>query len=147
MRIVRATRRKYEVQDARGALVAFGRWHGAAQPVLYCTSSLALAVLEQRVNAATFQDIRDDFHYAEIDLTDVEVEQIADEHFEGDWTRDLRVTQALGTEWLKSRRSPVLRVRSAALSVEWNYLLNPQHPDFSRISFSEPRPIPLDSRL
>ena len=147
MRAVRATRRKFSVQDARGAIAVFGRWHYKGQPILYCASSLSLAVLEQRVNSVTFDEIRQDFHYSEIDLEGMEVERVSEEYFKEDWTGNFRITQEFGTNWSKSGRSPILRVRSAILPVEWNYLINTAHPDFARVRFSEHRPIPLDTRL
>jgi RES domain-containing protein len=133
--------------NPRGALSIFGRWHHKGQPILYCTSSLALAVLEQRVNGAPFLDIREDFHYANIDLKGVRVEDVPDERFQAGWMEDLRGTQDFGTAWSRSLRSAVLQVRSAVLPVEWNYLINTAHPDFAKVSFSEPKPIPLDERV
>jgi RES domain-containing protein len=44
-------------------------------------------------------------------------------------------------------RSAVLRVPSAVVHVEANYILNPAHADFSRIEIGEPRPLDLDVRL
>lgn len=32
-------------------------------------------------------------------------------------------------QWLLQQQSPVLKVPSAIIPVEFNYLLNPQHPD------------------
>lgn len=147
MRIVRTTRRKFSVKDARGAALRSGRWHHEGQRVLYCASSLSLAALEQRVNTVAFEEIRQEFHYADIQIDGIEIEKLPETIYEGDWTLDIEKTRDVGTAWAKSRRSPILCVRSAVLPVEWNYLINTTHPDFAKVTFSEPRPIPLDERL
>ena len=48
--------------------------------------------------------------------------------------------QALGDRWLDSRASAVLRVPSAVVPREFNYLLNPRHRDFSKIVAELPVP-------
>lgn len=147
MQAIRATRRNFSVRDARGAEVRSGRWHHEGQPILYCASSLSLAVLEQRVNTVTFDEIREDFHYAGIDFKGLKIENVPEKHFEDEWTMNLKATRDFGTAWSKSKRSLILKVRSAVLPVEWNYLINTAHPDFGKIRFSEPLEIPLDDRL
>ena len=42
-------------------------------------------------------------------------------------------TQAVGDRWLESRESVALRVPSAVVPGEVNYVVNPGHPDFDRI--------------
>jgi RES domain-containing protein len=41
----------------------------------------------------------------------------------------------------------VLKVRSAVVREEWNYLLNPRHRDFGRIVVQQPEPFAFDERL
>jgi RES domain-containing protein len=55
--------------------------------------------------------------------------------------------QAFGDEWLRSERSAVLEVPSAAMDHESNYLLNPSHDKFSEILISAPRGSVFDQRL
>ena len=55
--------------------------------------------------------------------------------------------QTLGSDWLASRCSAVLAVPSAVIPDELNYLLNPQHPDFSKIEIGEARAFVTDLRL
>ena len=55
--------------------------------------------------------------------------------------------QALGASWLRELRSCVLPVRSAGVPAELNFLINPLHPDFTRITLGEPEPLETDLRL
>jgi RES domain-containing protein len=54
---------------------------------------------------------------------------------------------AVGDDWVASALSPVLRVPSAIVPIEHNYLLNPLHPQFGAIHLGEATPFPIDPRL
>ena len=45
--------------------------------------------------------------------------------------RDREVTRVYGDAWIQRRESVVLKVRSLAIHEVYNYLLNPNHPDFA----------------
>jgi RES domain-containing protein len=52
-----------------------------------------------------------------------------------------------GDAWLISRKSAVLRVPSAVVDGEWNYLMNPLHLDFAQITVDPPMAMQFDQRL
>ena len=56
-------------------------------------------------------------------------------------------TQAFGSEWAKAERSVALQVPSSVVLGEFNYLLNPDHPDFSKIEIGAFAPFEFDSRI
>ena len=56
-------------------------------------------------------------------------------------------TQTFGAEWVQARRSVALRVPSVVVPGEFNYLLNPAHPDFKKIVIGKPEPFTFDPRL
>lgn len=58
-----------------------------------------------------------------------------------------RASQDLGADWIESGRSAVLRVPSAVVPEEHNFVLNPEHPDFVKVAMSKPEPFVLDPRL
>ena len=51
------------------------------------------------------------------------------------------------TNWANVLATAVLNVPSAEIPKERNYLLNPAHPGFRRIRFSDPEPFYFDARL
>jgi RES domain-containing protein len=57
------------------------------------------------------------------------------------------VSQSIGDRWLESARSAVLRVPSAVLPAESNFLMNPRHADFDRIEIAPPEVLGVDPRL
>lgn len=55
--------------------------------------------------------------------------------------------QATGDYWFDNRLSAVLRVPSAVVQGEFNYLLNPLHLDFAQIGIKAPVAFRFDERL
>ena len=53
----------------------------------------------------------------------------------------------IGRDWLHAGHSVVLRVPSAIVPIEFNYLLNPRHPAFADLRIQEPEPFEIDKRL
>jgi RES domain-containing protein len=66
-----------------------------------------------------------------------------------DWRADPppASTRAVGDEWVLAKGSAVLRVPSVVVPLESNYVFNPGHPDFSRVTIGPPLPFPFDPRL
>jgi RES domain-containing protein len=55
--------------------------------------------------------------------------------------------QALGDWWIENNGSAVLEVTSTVVPQEHNYLLNPTHPDFAKITLDPPALFHFDPRL
>ena len=53
----------------------------------------------------------------------------------------------MGTEFLKNKQAAVLKIPSAVISEENNYLLNPLHTDFKKIVIRKSSPFKFDNRL
>ena len=56
-------------------------------------------------------------------------------------------TQAFGSAWVQAARSVALRVPSVVVLGEFNYLLNPAHPDFSKLAIGKAEPFSFDPRF
>jgi len=150
MRVWRISKAKYAhtAFSGEGARLFDARWNFAGSPMVYTSSSLALAAVEFFVHldpsvsptalVSAMAEIPDD----------LAIERIKPAQLPRDWRRtDHPVLQQLGTDWAKSRRSAALVVPSAAVEGEWNVLLNPAHPDFRKIDIREPRPFHYDERM
>ena len=55
--------------------------------------------------------------------------------------------QAIGRDWIEAAETAVLRVPSAIVPSESNFVLNPLHADFSRLAVHPPEPFDVDVRL
>lgn len=115
---------------------------------MYASATASLAVLEVFANVSQAELLA---AYMLISCTfdEAVVERVAANDLPKGWRAspgppELR---AIGDEWLSSARSVVLQVPSAILEHENNYLLNPLHPDFKRVTRSRPEPFRFDLRL
>jgi RES domain-containing protein len=55
--------------------------------------------------------------------------------------------QELGSAWVARAQCSVLKVPSVVIPHEWNYILNPIHPEFSRITWHAGTRFSFDLRL
>jgi RES domain-containing protein len=134
--------------DGRGAAQNPGRWNGSGIAVVYTAESRSLASLEVLVHTEDTQVLAA-VNWAmipvSIDESLIEILQA----LPVDW-RQLpapRSTREVGTRCVAESRSAVLRVPSIVMDGEFNYVLNPRHPDFSRLEIGEPLEFSFDPRL
>jgi RES domain-containing protein len=81
---------------------------------------------------------------------DIPVERVNPDALHDNWMtllpREQLATRRIGDEWVEQQQTAVLAVPSVIVG-ELNYVLNPAHRDFGRISFAEPVPFSFDVRL
>ncbi len=134
--------------SGEGAKLYGGRWSTPGIPLAYSSESRALTVIEILANAEEAERLFARewvFVPAEIPVDCIEKPTRVPD----DWRQypHTTATQAFGTEWVKSQRSTALRVPSAVVPGEFNYLLNPGHPDFAKVKLGKPEPFSFDPRL
>jgi len=130
------------------------RWNerGPASPgmyVIYTAATRALACLENVVHRSG-EGLTETFRVMVIDVPDaLSIETRSPETLPVDWfdLQQYDTCQRIGGEWLRSGRSAVLKVPSAIMPNEWNYLLNPGHPDFRLITLRYTEPFLFDPRI
>lgn len=132
-----------------GGLMVSGRWHRRGQPILYTASSAALAALEVLVHVEPLQ-APDDLRLLGLELPDEPtIEELVPALLPEDW-RSVPApesTQSIGNAWLERRSSVALRVPSVVVPMDTNVLLNPRHPDMTRVRISSNEAFRFDSRL
>jgi RES domain-containing protein len=131
-----------------GARIYGGRWNSKGVAVVYTAGSLALASIEMIVNLPAPKLLQKYVRIsAQISLNLVSELYRAD--LPEDWnSRPISPsTRAIGDRWIKEQRSAVLRVPSIVVPDEYNYLLNPTHPDFAKIKIGKPTIYYFDPRL
>ena len=132
-----------------GARIEGGRWNSVGLPMVYASEHLSLAVLEILVNAAAPAARMVARSRSAIEIPESAFEVISLHQLPADFgpKSAYAFTQAIGDEWLISRRSPALIVPSAIVPIERNVLLNPSHPNFAAIQWAAFEAILLESRL
>jgi len=130
-----------------GAKLKGGRWNSAGHAVLYTTENISLAVLEMLVRADA-EEIPLNYHLLKINIPDEHKPVIiAKNKLKQGWKDDLGLTQWLGTEFIKAGESLVLKVPSAIVDEEHNFILNPTHPEFKNVKITATKKFHFDKRL
>lgn len=133
--------------SGEGARLFGGRWNEKGVPLVYTSSTLALAVVEILVHV---DEVPLDFVAIRIDIpAAVKVESLSPRRLPRDW-RDHPAParlQAAGSEWAQSMRSLAFEVPSAVVPQERNVLLNPLHPDRAALVVHKPERFAFDRRL
>ncbi|WP_020599226.1 RES family NAD+ phosphorylase [Spirosoma panaciterrae] len=147
MRVYRITKAAYASR-----LVASGgaaRWNSRGQFVIYTAASRALACLENVVHRSG-EGLLDDFRVMEIEVPDsIAITVIRPETLAENWFdfQQYDSCQQIGGEWLRKGQTALLKVPSAIIPHEANYLINPAHPDFSQINLVRTEPFLFDPRI
>jgi RES domain-containing protein len=131
--------------DGEGARRYGGRWNSAGVPMVYASEHESLAVLEVRVHIAMSGVYKSfAFDFDEGLMRTLPVQQLPK-----DWQREPPPVslQRLGDQWVKAGDSVILAVPSAIVPNELNLLINPRHPDFSKIDIHTATDLTLDRRL
>ena len=145
-RAFRIADRRFPLFDGHGAFLHGGRWNSPGRRVIYAAASYAAALLEVLVHTRTGKVPRTHV-WIEIEIPQ-HVSFEALDKLEGWDAPESTAARDFGDEWLRAGRSVVLAVPSLAASgLERNLLINPDHPDFSALSASEPREVIWDRRL
>lgn len=149
MRIYRIADARHPIWDGSGAALIGGRWNSPGLPAIYGSLSLACAMLEVLAHAGIGR-IPATQHFVIAELPDAAalVERHESDQLPAGWdAEDSGSARAFGDAWLRSRRSLVLVIPSVVARLEFNAIVNPAHPGFSRISLSVPEPVIWDQRL
>jgi RES domain-containing protein len=133
-----------------GASITGGRWNVPGIPVVYCSSNIALTIVET-LNAITSGPMPYNRYLVEIDIPD-DLWQLAVDGFSspiGGWDAIPAgySSQKLGTDWANSMTSAVLKVPSVMVPEEMNVLLNPRHADAHHITARVVRRWVYDPRM
>jgi RES domain-containing protein len=135
--------------SGQGGLYASGRWTPRGRPVVYTSASISLAVLEYTVNYRRRGWVPATVLGRALIPSSVRVQTVSIDKLPANWfsASPPPQLQELGRRWLEHGESAVLKVPSAIVTEEWNYLLNPLHADFRKIRISTPKPFNFDQRI
>ena len=149
MRLYRICRAAHRTLDGEGARLWGGRWNSLGLPVVYASTSLALAALEYLVHVSV-EDVPADLVALTIELPDAaESETVNVAELPAGWERtpEPQVCKDVGDAWLDAGRTMALRVPAAPVPEEANVLLNPRHPAAGDVRVVAERPFFFDPRL
>lgn len=150
MKLFRLSKLKYSKDlSGKGAELAGGRWNSKGTPMLYTSQSLALSTTEVAVHVPL--GILPKGYYAityEVP-TSVNIQEISMEDLPEDWKSipHSHSTQQIGDLFISSLKSLILKVPSAVIQGDFNFLINPTHQDLAKIHISDIQKYEFDERL
>jgi len=138
--------------SGEGGHFAAGRWNLLGTLMAHASASRALAFLELavRLRSAELRTINRLYRVTPAEIPgQLKVLEIKEADLPQAWraTPPLVETQTLGTQWMSEKRFLVISVPSAILPAERNYLINPNHPEFSRIKLLPNESLNIELRV
>ena len=134
-----------------GARATGGRWNSKGTPVVYASTTIALATLE------TLAHLRDNIAIRNAFLVRIDVpapvwklrEIVAATELAPTWLAEPPGSTSIdtGDDWLIACHAPLLLVPSVIVPEEYNVLINPLHPLAKKLTASVLRQYIYDPRL
>lgn len=150
MKIWRICRARFaaEAFTGEGARRFGGRWNSRGVPMVYASSSLALAAVELFVHLEPNQQPDDLVAVAATLPAGEPAQRLAPKDLPRNWAgNNFEPLRAIGDKWIREKSSLAIEVPSAALRMEWNVLVNPLHPAVAKIKIEKPQPFRFDARM
>lgn len=149
--------RAWRITKAKHAATAFtgggaktygGRWSSPGTAVVYTAGSTSLAILEMLVHLQA-QDLMRRYVIFDVSFDEALMTTVDPATLPKSWRRSPSpaTVQQVGDDWSADGASAVLQLPSVIVPSEWNYLLNPAHPDFAKITIGPKQQIKFDPRL
>ena len=134
--------------DGEGARLHGGRWNSPGVKMVYTSDSPSLATLELLIQLGN-PTVLPSFVLISTTFEESLVARIVPAVLPSTWRSYPAPPelQVLGDNWIRSQSSVILEVPSAVIVHQKNYLINPEHHDFSALSKSPPQPFEFDLRL
>jgi RES domain-containing protein len=134
--------------SGEGARRFGGRWNAPGVAAVYLAESRALTALEIIVHAPR-EVLRLEWRVIRVDIPDQWIEKADHDGLPKSW-RDQPSSvsaQKFGSTWLQKNSLPALMLPSVIVPEEHTLLLDPSHPDVSRLKVSPPKVFSFDPRL
>jgi RES domain-containing protein len=142
------TRNAASAFTGEGARLFGSRWSSPGLPAVFASESLALATLEVLVHLGVETPLAA-YTCFEFRIPGRLVEVLDPSSLPANWRASPAPAglQVIGNRWLTTGRSAVLRVPSALIPGEADFMINPRHPAFAKIRIGPPQDHCFDPRL
>ena len=130
-----------------GAALYGSRWNSRGIYLLYTSQFISLSILESLVHLNK-KTIPPSQYLLHIEFPDQHtVSEISYKRIRNNWQQEIEYTQWLGDQFIQNKPSLVLKVPSAIVPQENNFLFNPLHSEFKKVKIIFAELLQLDKRL
>jgi RES domain-containing protein len=125
-----------------------GRFNPKGVAIVYTSASVSLATLEMLVHLQS-AELLQAYVLRHVTFDHALVRKITEADLPANWRANPAPpeSQRIGADWVAAAESAVLQVPSVVITTESNFLLNPLHPDFKKLTFGKEEPFNFDPRL
>lgn len=135
--------------SGKGAEKFGGRWNSKGVALVYTSDSRALCTAEIAVHTP-LGNLPFDYEITLIKIPDnTIIPELETTELPSDWKSipHSHSTQEIGDRFVDEQKFVVLKVPSAVVQGEFNYLINPAHSDFRSIEIEKTEAFSFDERL
>lgn len=133
MQVFRICNEQYANQLTSSGIA--NRWNKKGQFVVYTGATRSLATLELIVHRGAVTPIKNNkVMIVEIEDSPNLIENLSIENLPDNW-RSISAyaqLQEIGSDWYSQSKSLVLKVPSAVIPYEFNFVINTEHPNFQK---------------
>lgn len=150
MKVFRLSKKKYSsTLSGKGAALFGNRWNSKGTEMIYTAQSRALAMAEVAVHLS-LSTLPSDYVMIEIEIPDfLKIQSLKESELSKDWTDHPPglQTQQIGDDFINSGKYSILKVPSAVVKGDFNFLINPHHKDLKKLKILEITDFPFDKRM
>ncbi|TXK51863.1 RES family NAD+ phosphorylase [Pontibacter qinzhouensis] len=135
--------------SGKGAELAGGRWNSKGVAMLYTSESIALCTVEIAVHTP-LGIVPNDYYLVSLEVPDeLPILELPLKDLPRDWKLfpHPNSTQEIGDSFVFDAKFLTLKVPSATVQGNHNFLLNPRHHDFRKVEIVDAVPFAFDQRL
>jgi len=142
-----ATEQYVEDLTGTGAKLFGGRWNNTGIAALYATENISLALVEILVRADKTL-LPPDYMLLKLEIPDqLSIATIHKNKLKKNWKDDIEYTQFIGSSFVTTGAELALKVPSAIVEEENNYVINTNHADFKKVKIKSISKFQLDKRF
>ena len=129
-----------------GSYTYGGRWNSKGVRILYTSVSSSLALLESVAHGVKPNT---EYCLAVLDIPEDKIFEINLEQLPAGWKSNLapEVLKKIGDNFVREMKYLGIKVPSVLNQYEFNFLLNPRHPDFQKVKIISTVQVTVDGRL
>jgi RES domain-containing protein len=150
MIVFRLSKGKYKNDlNGKGAEKAGGRWNSKGVAMVYTSESRSLCTTELAVHTP-LGNIPLDYHLVTIEIpATAKIVELTIAQLPSDWKAlpHSNTTQLIGDQFITENKYLAMKVPSAVVQGDFNILLNPAHPLFSKVTIRKVEAFEFDKRL
>lgn len=131
-----------------GAKSVGGRWNFKGIGVLYASSTISLCMLECLAHFPVAFAPKD-MALAKIEVPDNSIQIIDVNDLPENW-QDVpspKILKEIAYKWIKEQKYLILKVPSIIVPQEYNYIINPTHPEFENVKLKAVDAFCFDGRV